>query len=183
MKVVEIDKAVYRKRLNIVIAGFILCLAALSIGISSILISLFSEQGVNLSLVSTEQVEQGSNFKYNFLGVVLALLACAAILNSVKRSQFFDEIYYVWRLKQIHNSIYRKLKKIKQAAYEQNDINAVIILLYYFTTLKQVYLLDDNTLTMANVTTEQQKLQTFIEEKHLTVSIEQFDKSLLDAFK
>ncbi len=73
MQLIKIDKPVYRKNLNLVIGGFIAALLVLALVFGQLLILSFAEQGV-------------SNFKYNLLGVILALFACAAILHSLKNT-------------------------------------------------------------------------------------------------
>ena len=168
MQLIDIDKTRYRKHLNIVIAGFIATLLVLALIFGQLLIASFAQAEV-------------SNFKYNFLGVVLALLACAAILHTVKSSAFFTEIYYVWQLKQLQNLIYRKLKKIKAEAINEEQ-SALIILLFYYQGLKQVYQLDDNTLTINKVNDEITKLQETITNKNLAISADQFTKNLLHSY-
>lgn len=168
MQLLNINKSRYRKHLNIVIVGFIAVLLTLALVFGQLLITAFAEEGV-------------SNFRYNLLGVVLALLACAAILHSVKNSIFFKEIYYVWQVKQIQNLIYRKLKKIKAAA-ENDETNALTILVFYYQSLQQVYQLDDNTLTIATVDKNLNDLQETITNKSFTISAEQFDKKLLNSY-
>ncbi len=187
MQLIEIDKVRYRKHLNIVIVGFVATLLVLSLAFGSILIYFFSD--IDLTVVSqatgdlTEQAEivSESNFKFNLLGVILSLLACMAILHSLKNTKFFNEIYYVWQLKQIHNSIFRKLKAIK-IAVKKDDINAFIILNFYYHSLKQIYLLDDNTLTISSVEKNIVELNDKIQSKNLAIELEQFDKSLLVAY-
>ncbi len=168
MQLIDIDKTRYRKHLNIVIAGFIGTLLVLALIFGQVFIASFAQAEV-------------SNFRYNLLGVVLSLLACAAILHTFKRSDFFIEIYYVWRVKQIQNLIYRKLKKVKAAA-KNNDTNAFIVLSFYYQSLKQVYQLDDNTLTISKVDKDLSDLQETIANKNLTISAEQFDKKLLSCY-
>ncbi len=181
MQLEEISKTMYRQRLNRVIIGFILVFALLALVFSTLLISVFSEQGVNITTVAASG-ENGSNFKYNFVGVVLALLACAAILHSLKSHPFFKEIYYVWQLKQIQNLIYRKFKKIKAAAFDNSEVNAMIILDYYYASLKQVYELDDNTLTMSKVNQDHQQLTQQIDTCQFDVSYLQFTKDMLSDY-
>jgi len=168
MQLINIDKKRYRQHLNIVIVGFIITLLALSLGIGQLLIAGFGLVGQ-------------SNFKYNLLGVVLALLGCAAILHTIKKTIFFTEIYYVWQIKQIHNSIYRKLKKIKIAA-DNNEEQALIILTFYYQTLQQVYQLDDNTLTINTVKKELLKIEELIANKNLMICAEQFEIKLLTSY-
>ena len=180
MQLIEIDKTRYRKNLNIVIVGFIATLLILSLTFGSILVALFGQTAV--VDIAQKVAEQPDNFKYNFLGVFLAVLACAAILHTLKKNAFFHEIYYVWRIKQIQNSIYRKLKAIK-AASEEDNINAFIILNFYYNSQKQIYLLDDNTLTLSKLNKDIDSLNDVMANKNLTVTLEQFEKSLLSSFK
>jgi hypothetical protein len=168
MQLMNIDKALYRKNLNIVIVGFIATLLILALIFGQLLISIFSQEGV-------------SNFRYNLLGVVLALLACMAILHTLKQSIFFKEIYYVWQIKQIQNLIYRKLKKIKNAA-KNSEKEALIILTFYYQSQQQIYQLDDNTLTMSKLNKDISDLQETISNQALIISAEQFDKKLLSSY-
>ena len=169
MQLINIDKARYRKHLNITIVSFIGTLLILSLVFGQLLIASFAQEGVN-------------NFRYNLLGVILSLLACAAVLHTLKKSVFFTEIYYVWQVKQLQNLIYRKLKKVK-AAGEHDDTNALIILSFYYQSLQQVYQLDDNTLTITKVLEELNKVQETIANKNLNVSVEHFDKKLLSSYR
>lgn len=178
MKLLQIEKEVYRQRLNRVILGFIIVLAILAVGFGTLLIEIFSplEAGV---LMQEGSNTQSSNFKFNFLGVIMAVLACAAILHSLKTTTYFHEIYYVWQLKQIQNKIYRKLKTIKKQAFENDNHNALVILSFYYHSLKQVYQLDDNTLTITTVNRELEKLKEFLEMKDITIEHEHFDQSMI----
>lgn len=178
MKIIEINKTVYRYRLNKVILGFIITLAVLSLGFGTLLIALFSQTG----MPNNSGTEQPNNFKYNLMGVVLALMACAAILHTLKSKPFFKEIYYVWQLKQIQNLIYRKLNKIKIAAFDKDDIDAMVILDYYYTSLNQVYVLDDNTLTLSTLKNDHQKLLSRVINKNIDIKSKQFNKTMLSCY-
>ena len=184
MQLIDIDKARYRKHLNIVIISFIGSLLVLSLLFGTMLISLFSTVGDTLLQVSADavQVEQESNFRYNLLGVILALLANAAVLHSLKRSDFFTEIYYVWQIKQLQNLIYRKLKKIKIAA-KAGEEDALIILFFYYQSQLQVYKLDDNTITLETIERHRQEVDESIAELGLSITTAQFNKSLLAQYK
>lgn len=168
MQLMNIDKARYRKHLNIVIVGFIATLLVLALTFGQLLILGFAEEGVN-------------NFKYNLLGVILALLACMAILHTLKTSELFKEVYYVWQIKQVQNLIFRKLKKIKAAGKELEE-DALIILTFYYQSQQQVYELDDNTITMSKVNQEINDLQELVTSANLSISAEQFDKKLLSSY-
>ena len=196
MKLIEIDKKTYRNRLNIVIVSFISCLLALALIYGQLLIAGFGVEvpthhndAVELSEnhdgaksnVSQANEEQPTNFKYNFLGVLLSLLSCIFILHRLRESEFFYEVYYVWQVKQLQNLIFRKLKKIKAGA-ENGDVNALIILNFYYASLKQIYLLDDNTLTISKLNRDIEQLNELISSKNLTLSDEQFEKSMVTSY-
>ncbi|MBL4765057.1 MAG: DUF3087 domain-containing protein [Colwellia sp.] len=168
MQLINIDKARYRKHLNIVIVSSIATLLVLALLFGQLLIFCFTQEGV-------------SNFIYNLLGVALSLLVCLATLHTLKTTAFFNEIYYVWQVKHIQNLIYRKLKKIKVAAKDLEQ-DALIILTFYYQSLEQVYQLDDNTLTIDKVNKDISDLQETIANKNLTINAEQFDKKLLTSY-
>ncbi|MGS0689770.1 DUF3087 domain-containing protein [Shewanella sp. 30m-9] len=172
MQLMEVDKQSYRKSTNLVIMGFVASLAILALAFGALLIHFFGAP-VSASGEST------GNFHLNFIGVLLALATCSAVLNSQKQKPFFKEVYYVWRLKQLHNQIYRKLAKIKAAA-DNDDTNAFIILSFYFASLKQVYTLDDNTLTISKVEQDQAQLNEKIAALGIAITPEQFEPEILD---
>lgn len=179
MQLIDIDKSLYRKRLNIVIGLSILCLTFFSISFGAILIQLF---GHALPAVHPETGEPLSNFRFNFVGVILGLLTCISILQQLKNHPFCYEIHYVMKLKQIHNIIYRRLKNIKKAAqdYEtEGDVNAFIVLNYYYTSLKQVYLLDNNTLTLSSLARDMEVLQERMKTLNIEVNTDQFERVML----
>lgn len=186
MQLIEIDKVRYRKHLNIVIVGFISSLLVLSLLFGTILISLFSTASDISELIKVASdavpVQQDSNFRYNLLGVVLALLLNGAVLHNIKNSTFFTEIYYVWQIKQLQNLVYRKLKKIKLAAKEGEE-KALIILSFYYQSQLQIYKLDDNTMTLETIEKHFQQVNDTITEHRLTISAEQFEKSMIATYK
>ena len=193
MQLIDIDKARYRKHLNIVIVGFISSLLVLSLLFGSIFISLFSTVGdpaavqaaadaLNEAVKNGVQVEPETNFRYNIAGVILALLANAAFLHGVKNSDFFKEIYYVWQIKQLQNLIYRKLKRVKAAGKEGDEI-ALTILSFYYQCQIQVYQLDDNTITLSSIENHLQQVNDIIANRGLTISADQFEKSMIVTYK
>lgn len=183
MKLKEIDKKTYRTKLNQVIVGFIITLAILAVTFGAILIALFADIfAVDIVNTALEQAETTSNFRYNFLGVLLALLSCGLILQQLKHKPFFNEIYYVWQLKQVQNIIYRRLKKIKKASVD-GDINALIILSFYYASLEQLYILDDNTLTMTSLKKDMTKLEELVAQQDQLIDISGFSQELLKGYK
>ena len=173
MQLKPVNKSLYRQRLNKVIAVFVIAFALLSVLFGTILIDLFAEPIVD--------PETQSNFKYNVLGVVLALLFMSMLLNQIKRHEFLQDIYYVWQLKQVHNKIYRKLAKIKQAAKE-GDSNALIVMSFYLKSLKQVYELDNNTLTLDSLERDTQALKNQLGDRDFDQQAAQFEEKMLTSF-
>jgi len=179
MKLREIDKNIYKKNLNIVSMGLVAGLIILSLVFGTALIAIF---GVDTSLASAAEVESTGNFHLNLLGVILAAVVCGGGLWRIKDNPFLVEVYYVWRLKALHNRIYRQLKFIKAAASSDN-IDAFIILIFYYTSQKQVYQLDNNTLTMPKLEQDIVQLEETITELGLSVSPDMFEESMLQDLK
>ncbi|MBR9728398.1 DUF3087 family protein [Shewanella intestini] len=170
MKLEVINKAQYRKMNNRVQMALIAMLAGLSVLIGQVLIAFYGSQAM----------PDGStgNFNLNFLGVIIALMICTFIVRKNREKPQFHEVYYVWQLKQLQNKIFKKLTKIKQAAND-NQTDALIISLFYYQSLANVYELDNNTLTMEKVTAELEQIEAQIQQLNLTVSTDDFEQSML----
>lgn len=174
MEIKKINKEVYKKKVNLVIGGFVVLLAVSSLAFSTLLISLFGNTDI--------QPEQSTgNFHWNLIGVLLSLATSLSLLNQFKTHPYMREVLYVWKLKQIHNKIYRKLKNIKAAA-STDDLKALTILKFYYTTQRQVFELDNNTLTMSSVTKELETIEEIEVSKSLSLDITSFEESWLDTF-
>ncbi|CDS97765.1 conserved exported hypothetical protein [Vibrio coralliirubri] len=174
MKLQKINKEEYRKKMNLLLVSLVGSLALFAIVFGTILIELF---GSATSITG----ESTGNFHLNVLGVILSVALNAFIASRVKGYEYFKEALYVWNLKQIHNQIYRKLKRIQPKA-EQGDRDALTILYFYYTTQKQVYDLDNNTLTIKTV---QQSLDNIVElsdKWSIELDIEVFSKDLVAKF-
>ncbi|MEZ9407592.1 DUF3087 family protein [Vibrio sp. 10N.286.48.F5] len=174
MKLQKINKEEYRKKMNLLLVSLVGSLALFAIVFGTILIELF---GSATSITG----ESTGNFHLNVFGVILSVALNAFIASRVKGHEYFKEALYVWNLKQIHNQIYRKLKRIQPKA-EQGDRDALTILYFYYTTQKQVYDLDNNTLTIKTV---QQSLDNIVElsdKWSIELDIEVFSKDLVAKF-
>jgi hypothetical protein len=167
MKLQPIDKALYRKRLNILIAINIVVLLATSLSVSNILIAFFGS-GV-----------EGDNFLLNLLGVISGLFVMAGLFKVLVTKPFMAEINYVRQLKQEMNRIYRNSKKV-QAACEENNSTALIISYFNLQASKQVYELDNNTLTMDELNGKIASLNEQIENLGLDISTEDYKPELID---
>ena len=69
------------------------------------------------------------------------------VLQRFRQHSFMHEVVYVWDLKQNLNRIYRKQRKV-EAKVEEGDQEAMIIMNFQYRGSKQLYELDDNTITM-----------------------------------
>ena len=174
MKLQKINKEEYRKKMNLLLVSLVGSLAVFAIVFGTILIDLFGS-GQSIAGEST------GNFHLNVLGVILSVALNAFIASRVKGHDYFKEALYVWNLKQIHNQIYRKLKRIQLKA-EQGDLDALTILYFYYTTQKQVYDLDNNTLTIKTVQQSLDNILELSEKWSIELDIEAFSKDLIEKF-
>jgi|TARA_R110001583_G_scaffold46863_2_gene146809 hypothetical protein len=166
MKLQTIDKVLYRKRLNIVLITSIAVLLIISLGVSNILIALFGS-GVD-----------GDNFWWNVAGVVAGAFVIAGLLKLVATKPFMAEINYVRSLKREMNRIYRSSKKLN-IALEANDKNALIISYFNLQASKQVYQLDNNTLTMDELDEKIRLLDEKIDTLELSISVYDYYPGLI----
>jgi len=167
MKLQTIDKALYRKRLNILLVISIAVLLVTSLSVSNILIAFFGSE------------VDGDNFWWNLVGVVSGLAVISALFKIMAGKPFMAEVNYVRGLKKEMNRIYRSSKKL-QAALEANDKNAIIISYFNLQASKQVYQLDNNTLTMDELNTKIELLNDKIEQLGLTISVDDYQSDLLE---
>ncbi|CAH6923852.1 conserved hypothetical protein [Vibrio chagasii] len=174
MKLQKINKEEYRKKMNLLLVSLVGSLAVFAIVFGTILIDLFGS-GQSIAGEST------GNFHLNVLGVILSVALNAFIASRVKGHDYFKEALYVWNLKQIHNQIYRKLKRIQPKA-EQGDRDALTVLYFYYTTQKQVYDLDNNTLTIKTVQKSLDNILELSEKWSIELDIEAFSKDLIAKF-
>ncbi|MEZ8197801.1 DUF3087 family protein [Vibrio splendidus] len=174
MKLQKINKEEYRKKMNLLLVSLVGSLALFAIVFGSILIELFGSVG-------SVTGEATGNFHLNVLGVILSVAMNAFIASRVKGHDYFKEALYVWNLKQTHNQIYRKLKRIQPKA-EQGDREALTILYFYYTTQKQVYDLDNNTLTIKTVQKSLDNIVELSEKWSIELDIETFSKDLVAKF-
>jgi len=168
MQLREIDKTRYRKHLKVVFAGIAVALMIIAVGVSTLFIYLFSSPEV-------------SHFSHNLAGVVAAAVIVFIVLNKFRQHPYMLEVVYVWDLKQQLNRIHRKLRKI-EAAVENNDNDAMIIMNFMYRGSKQLYELDDNTITMGGLVRKIQILDQRMEDAGLSLSTDTYNPTMLDRF-
>jgi hypothetical protein len=168
MRLREIDKTRYRKHLKFVFAGMIAALTILSLSTSTLFIYLFS-------------TPEAQHFWFNLAGVVAAAVIIIIALQKLRTHPFMLEVVYVWDLKQQLNRIYRKQRKI-EAAVENDDQNAMIIMNFMYRGSKQLYELDDNTITMTGLNSKIKLLDKRMQAAGLSLSTDSYEPAMLDRF-
>ncbi|MFB1037481.1 MAG: DUF3087 domain-containing protein [Sinobacterium sp.] len=168
MQLIEINKARYRRHLNLVILGCICGLVIGSLVISQTLIGLFPDKS-------------GSHFNWNLLGVVTASVTIAWLLNKYRTHDFMTEVVYVWDLKQSLNKINRRMSKLKAASLKGN-LNALLAIHYSYAASRLLWQLDDNTIVMEELAIQQAELDRIALEYHLTLNLNDYDESILKQF-
>ena len=166
MKLQTIDKAIYRKRLNILLGASVAVLLITSLSVSNILIALFGS-GI-----------EGDNFWWNLGGVVVGAIVVAGLFKIISVKPYMAEINYVRGLKREMNRIYRSSKKLL-AALEVDDKNAMIISYFNLQASRQVYQLDNNTLTMDELNEKIRVLDEKISELGFSISVEDYQPELV----
>lgn len=168
MQLKEINKTRYRKHLNIVFAGIVIALVIITLGTSTLYIELFSKP-------------EDPHFFHNLAGVVTAAAIVIYLLNKLRPHPFMYEVVYIWDLKQQLNQIHRKQRKIEAAA-EKNDHDAMLILNFQYRGSKQLYELDDNTITMEGLISKINILDERMKAAGLSISTDEYKPSMLDRF-
>ena len=168
MKIQEINKARYRNHLNKVIVGCIGALVIGSLGIAQAFIAIFPS-------------EQGSHFHWNLLGVVVTCLIIGSVLKKYKHHDFMTEVTYVWELKKQLNYITRKMRKLK-AAVEEGDVVAMQIINYSYAGSRQLWQLDDNTITMEELSIWQAELDAKAREVNVILDTDKYEAKLLSKY-
>jgi hypothetical protein len=168
MKLRQIDKTRYRKHYKIVFAAIVIALIAISLVSSTLLIS---------GLSSPDE----SHFILNLAGVVVAVLLVLYAVYRYRDHPFMDEVVYVWNLKKQLNLIYRKQHKI-EPLIDDNNVDAMVIMNYMYQGSKQLYELDDNTITMNDLAIKTRHLNTKLEEKELKLTTDDYYSGLLGQF-
>jgi hypothetical protein len=168
MQLIAIDKTLYRERLRKIIVVLIVSFLGLSVGISSLFIELL-------------QRAPGENLDLNVLGVGIAFACCFFTLQRFKSNPYFYEFFYVLQLKHELNLIQRKVKAVKKAA-AADDLTALTILLFSYHGSKQLWTLDDNDLHLEQLEQDLVMLEAQLAEKNLHLTIEQYQRNMLDRF-
>jgi tRNA/tmRNA/rRNA uracil-C5-methylase (TrmA/RlmC/RlmD family) len=85
-------------------------------------------------------------------------------------------------LKQTLNKIYRQQAKITPRM-QNGEAKALLVMNFYYQGSKQLYQLDNNTITMEELNQKIQDLDALLEKHQVSVSLEEFNVQLLSDFK
>lgn len=168
MKLKEIDKARYRKHLNVVMLSMAVALIILAQIMAQLFIYLFS-------------TPEAPHTYHILAGVVAALIIVVFVLNKYRHHPYMTEVVYVWDLKQQLTKIQRKHKKV-EAAIENNDKEAMIIMNFMYRGSRQLYELDDNTITMEDLLPLIAALDVRMKNAGLSLTTDLFKPEMLDRY-
>ena len=168
MKLKEIDKSRYRKHLKVVFGSIAVALLIITLAVSTLIIQLFS-------------TPEADHFWFNLAGVAIAAIIMVNVLIKLRQHPYLLEVVYVWDLKQMLNRIYRKQRKIEPKV-EENNRDAMIIMNFQYRGSKQLYELDDNTITMENLVFKLKALEGRMQESGVSTSTDEFTPDLLGQF-
>ena len=87
----------------------------------------------------------------------------------------------MWNLKHQLNRIYRKKRKI-EPQIDENNFDAMVIMNYFYQGSKQLYELDDNTITLDDLAIKLSHLNDRLEQTGLKLTTDEYDPSILDRF-
>jgi hypothetical protein len=165
MQLQHVNKARYRKHLNIVIVTSIAVFATGSLGLAQLLVTWFPDP-------------DGRHFHWNLLGVLISAITVGSVLASLKSHPFMTEVTYVWELKQTLNKITRKMRKLEAAA-EQGDERAMQAMQFSYSGSRLLWELDDNTLVMDDLAVAQAKLDALAAQHNVTLDPDAFSLDTL----
>ena len=168
MQLREINTIRDRKHLRMVYTGIVFALLIVAPAISASIISLFSNP-------------EASYLIHNAAGVIIAVTMLVFVLNKFRPHPYMVEVVYVWDLKQQLNRIHRKQRKI-EAAIENNDNDAMIIMNFMYQGSKQLYELDDNTITMEDLLGKIQIHDKRMKTAGLSSTTDTYIPTMLDRF-
>ncbi|MDH5356339.1 MAG: DUF3087 domain-containing protein [Gammaproteobacteria bacterium] len=168
MRLRPIDKNRYSKHYKMIFGAIVLALIVISLSSSALLIRVFS-------------TPDASHFVLNLAGVVIAALLVSYVLYRFRHHPFMVEVVYVWNLKQQLNRIYRKQRKI-EPLIDEGSLDAMVVMNYFYQASKQLYELDDNTITLDDLAIKLNHLNDRLEQSGLKLTTDEYDPAMLDRF-
>jgi len=168
MKIEKVDQKIYQKHLRLLMLMVVIVLCVISIPFSALLILLIGNP-------------EGGNMLLNAIGVVVAALLVVWLLRRYSGLPWMHEVVYVWCLKQQLNRITRKFKAVNEAA-EQGERDALIVLNFSYRGSEQLYLLDNNTITLDDLRLKITALDAQVAALGLDISLDDYREELLKQY-
>ena len=168
MSLEDIDQKIYTKRLRLVMLAVVVALCVISIPFSAVLIVLIGSA-------------EGGNVVLNAIGVAVAAVIVVAVLKRTSGHPWMHEVVYVWRLKQQLNRITRKFKAVTEAA-DRGERDAIIALNFSYRGSEQLYILDNNTITLDDLRLKIIALDAQICDLELEISVDDYREELLEQY-
>lgn len=165
MKLQKINKATYQERRSKIQWAMVAALFALALLFAELYRYLF--------------VGGESSLFLNAMGVATAVAIVTLVLFRLRDTEYFTEVNYVWKLKQELNRIYRAQKKL-DAALAEDRRDALVIKLYSLEGSRQVYDLDDNTLTMSELVKELDDLRDRLTDAGLSLTPDDYHPQMIE---
>jgi len=167
MQLHDIDKERYSKHYKQIFIGVIVILMVVALSVSTLLIHFIGDED--------------GNFLLNLVGVVVGAFIVGGLFRKYREHDYLREVIYVWDLKQMLNKIYRKQKQIKQAMTE-GDRTAMVIMNWSYHGSRQLYHLDNNTITMEELNREMVNLDKLLEQHGYEIELNEFNETLLSGY-
>jgi len=124
---------------------------------------------------------EASHFYHIMAAVISAAAIVVYVVNKYRHHPYMTEVVYVWDLKQQLNKIQRKQRKLK-AAVEEGDKEAMVIMNFMYRGSKQLYELDDNTITIEDLVVVMSDLDQRMKNAGLSLSTDSYKPEMLDRF-
>jgi len=122
-----------------------------------------------------------SHFYHILASVAISAAMVVYVVHKYRDHPYMTEVVYVWDLKQQLNRIQRKQRKI-EAAVKNDDKEAMIIMNFMYRGSKQLYELDDNTITIEDLELLMTTLDQRMKEAGVSLSTDLFEPTMLDSY-
>jgi len=164
----SIDKKRYRDHSKKSTFGAIAILLGGSLLLSSVLIHLVGDVS-------------GSNFNLNLVSIIVMIVLMIIALIKLRHKPFFSEMDYMWRVKFELSHINRKISAVEKLA-KNNNAMALDILAYYYQATKQVWQLDDNTISMEEFIVKENKFKQWLADANYVADVNNYSRTELYKF-
>lgn len=164
-----VNKEQYRSHLRNTTFGVIGSLLSGSLLLSSLFIKLVGDV-------------TGTNFNLNLAAVFITSIIIVIFFFNVRKKPYFLDMFYVWNVKFELSHIQRNIKNIESAAINHNTV-ALDILAYYYQATHQIWMLDDNTLTIDEFIIKENKYKKWVLQSTYQPNVDMYKRTSLQQFK